>query len=179
MLSPIITSHSITGAQRTVTIDLLREVYLVPRVEPADISFLIAHADSPWAESYKNAPRETISAVSGALRDLMMATRQIDPAEIDVSKLEAGSRLYHHVEALLDLWMAMGDAIPLDLQVMRHVICSDGLDALEVLPIINLSEAQFSTQAETELRATLIYCAHVLAAECDRLEYLICEEDQF
>lgn len=24
-----------------------------------------------------------------------------------------------------------------------------------------------------------IYCAHVLAAECDRLEYLICEEDQF
>ena len=24
-----------------------------------------------------------------------------------------------------------------------------------------------------------IYCAHVLAAESDRLEYLICEEDQF
>ena len=156
MLNSIVTSHPVTGAQRTVTTGLLREVYMVPRVEPADISFLISSADSPWAESYKNAPRETISAVSGALRDLMMATRQIDPAEIDVSKLESDSRLYHHVEALLDLWMAMGDGIPLDLQMMRHVICSDGLESLEVLPIIDTSNLQFCTQAETELRAALI-----------------------
>ena len=156
MLRPVITSHPITGAQRSVTTDLLREVYLVPRVEPADISFLIASADSPWAESYKNAPRETSSAVSGALRDLMLATRQIAPTEIDISKLDPNSRLHHHVQALLNIWMTMGEAIPPDLQVMRHVLNSDGSDALEELPIVDRSNLRFSTQAETELRATLI-----------------------
>lgn len=169
MLDPIITSHPVTGAQRRVSTDLLREVYLAPDIPPADISPLIAKTDSPWSESYKNAPRETLSAVSGALRNLMLATHQIDPAEIDISKLELGSRLRHHVEALLGLWVAMGDAIPLDLQVMRHVIRSNGSDALEALPIIDTSELRFSTQAETEFRAALIRHHGMADADAQRL----------
>ena len=156
MFDPIYTSHPVTGAQRIVTMDLLREVYLVPYESPTDIGSLIADAESPWAESYKNAPRETVSAVSGSLRDLMLATRQIAPTEIDISKLDPASRLYHHVESLLDLWMTMGDAIPLDLQVMRYVIRSDGSEALEALPVIDTSELRFSTQADKELRTALI-----------------------
>jgi len=169
MLNPIVTSHPITGAQRTVTTGLLLEVYLVPRVEPADISPLISETDSPWSESYKNAPRETVSAVSGSLRDLMLATRQIEPAEIDISKLDPASRLYHHVEALLGLWRAMGDALPLDLQVMRHVISSDRSVILEALPIIDSFGLQFSTKAETELRATLIRHHGMADADAQRL----------
>ncbi len=168
-LDPIITSHPVTGAQRFVTMDLLREIYLVPNVSPADANSLISNPDSPWAESYRNAPRETISAVSSALRDLMLATRKLDPTEIDVSKLAVGSRLHRHVEALLDLWLAMEDAIPLDLQVMRHVICSDGSDALEALPIIDSSKSQFSTKAETELCATLVRHHGVADADAQRL----------
>jgi hypothetical protein len=156
MLNPIVTSHPVTGAHRLVTTDLLREVYLVPNVPAADIGSLIAQVDSPWAESYKSAPRETISAVSGALRDLMLATHRIDPTEIDTSKLGPGTRLHRHVDALLNLWRAMGDALPLDLQVMRHVIGSGGTDTLEELPIIDTGNLGFDSRAEKELHATLI-----------------------
>jgi PD-(D/E)XK nuclease superfamily protein len=156
VLDPIITSHPLTGAQRRVSIDLLREVYLVPDIPAADIGLLVSDERNPWSESYTNAPRETLSAVSGALRSLMVATRRIDPSEIDISKLDPGSRLFHHVEALLRVWVAMGDAIPRDLQVIRHVICSDGSDALEPLPIIDTSEGQFSSRADTELLAALV-----------------------
>ena len=156
MLNPIITSHPITGAQRPVTADLLREVYLVPHVAPADISSLIASADSPWAESYNNAPRETVSAVSSSLRSLMLATCNFNPEEIDISKLDPCSRLYNHVQALQKLWVTMGDAIPAELQVMRYVINSNGSDTLEELPIVDTSDQRFSPQAEKELRAALI-----------------------
>ena len=166
---PIITSNPVTGAQRLVTTDLLQEIYLVPKILPADVSLLISDPDSPWTESYKNAPRETISVVSSGLRDLILATRKLDPTEVDVSKLKIGSRLHHHVDALLNLWLAMGDAIPLDLQIMRHVICSDGSDVLEALPIIASSKTQFSTQAETELCAALIRHHGVADADAQRL----------
>jgi hypothetical protein len=168
MLDPIVSSHSETGAQRLLTGDLLRECYLIPIVQPVDLGVLISEPDSPWAESYKNAPRETVSAVTGALRNLMLATRQIQPTEIDISKLDADSRLHHHVEALLDLWVTMGDALPLDIQVMRHVIRSDGSDALEALPIVNIPKSLFSSQAETELRAALVRHHGMVDADAQR-----------
>ncbi len=139
-----------------MTIDLLQEAYLVPVVPPADIAPLLQALAGPWTESYENASRETISVVSAGLRELMLATSWIDPAEIDPSRLEPGSRLQRHVIALLDLWQALDDALPVDLQVMRHVIRSDGADTLERLPIIDTGKAKFASRAEVELRAALV-----------------------
>lgn len=156
LLSPIFTSHPLTGAERPVTIDLLRETYLVPIVEPADIGNLITHLSSPWSESFVNAPRETTAAVSDALSNLIRATRRVDPSEIDTSKIEPGTRLRIHVEALLQLWQAIGDALPINLQVMRHVIRSDGLDVLENLPIVNTYLPKSSIALENELYKALV-----------------------
>ena len=156
LLSPIFTSHPLTGAERPVTIDLLRETYLVPIVEPADISNLITHLNSPWSESFANAPRETTAAVSDALSNLIRATHRVDPSEIDISKIEPGTRLRIHVEALLQLWQAIGDALPINLQVMRHVIRSDGLDVLENLPIVNTYLPKSSIALENELYKALV-----------------------
>ncbi len=151
--------------------DILHEVYLAPNVPPADIGFLIAAGDSPWAEIYKNAPHETVSAVSSALHNVMLATRQFDPAEIDIFKLDPDSRFHSHVEALLDIWRTMGNALPLDLQVMRHVIYSDGYDSLKVLPIIDTLELRFVSRAKTELRTALVRYHRV--AEADALRVYI------
>lgn len=100
MIDSIVTSHPITAAQRSVTTNLLRETYLVPRSEQADIAALIAEMDAPWVESFVNAPHETVGAVSAGLRQLMLATRRIDPDEIDVAKLEPGTRLNQLAKAV-------------------------------------------------------------------------------
>lgn len=136
--------------------ELLQEAYLVPVLPPADVALLMKALAGPWTESYENAPRETVTSVSSALRELMLATRRIDPAEIDLFGLEAGSRLQRHVKALLELWRAMEGALPVDLQVLRHVIRSDGADVLEPLPIVDTGEAKFASRAEAELRAALV-----------------------
>ncbi len=156
MFDPIITSHPVTGAQRRVTTELLGETYLVARHAPADLAALMADQDAPWAESLANAPRETVDAVGAGLRDLMLATGRLDPDEVDPSRLPAGSRLRQHVQALLALWRRMGDGLPRDLQVMRHVLHSDGSDAIEQLPIVETGDAVFASRAEAELRAVLL-----------------------
>ena len=156
VLNPLFTSHPITGAQRRITLDILRETYLVPRTPPADIAALIAGADSPWRGSFENAPLETVSAVSASLHHLMFATRRLEPSEVDLRKFARGSRLQSHVDALLQLWLAVGDGLPADLQVIRHVIHSDGSDALEALPIIEIKPTDFSTTLDYELYSVLV-----------------------
>ena len=156
LLSPLLTSYPLTGAQRLVTLDLLREIYLIPIISPADISALIAAGDSPWRGSYENARQETTAAVLSALRELMLATRRLDPSEVKLENIVYDSRLYLHMKALLQLWAEIGDALPPDLQVMRHVIHSDGNDVLEALPIIEMHPTNFSTTLDRELYTALV-----------------------
>ncbi|MBS8225748.1 hypothetical protein DYI42_05805 [Vannielia litorea] len=145
-----------TGALRPVVSDLLREAYLVPVVPPADLAAILSETPGPWTESFETAPRETVAAVSKALRDLMLATPRIETEDVDISGLEPHSRLYRHVEALLGVWRKMGMALPEEIQVMRHVIGSDGRDVLEALPIVDTGEDKFAPRATTELRAALL-----------------------
>lgn len=155
-LDPIVTSHPLTGAERNVTPDLLREVYLVPLRAESDPSELLADSRAPWAESHAIAPRETAQSVMAGLRALILATPRMERGEVDLSALPEGTRLHRHCQALMALWEGLGDGLPADLQVMRHVIAADGAVALEPLPLIDTGAPRFAARAEESLRAALL-----------------------
>ena len=113
-LEPTLTTHPLTAAQRVVTSELLREVYLAPRSAPLALYDHLSGRQAPWSESFAVAPSETASAVEGALRSLVMATRRLEPEEVDLSKLDRDSRLFRHMDALLNLWRDLDGALPDD-----------------------------------------------------------------
>lgn len=153
---PILSAHPLTGAERVVTPGLLREIYLAPRAVPYSLAEHLDDPDAPWAASLALAPAETATAVEAALVALMRATRRLDPGEIDASRLAPGSRLRRHVEALAALWRRLGDAIPPDLQAVRHALASGAGDALEPLPIVEFGERRFWNTLDEALRETLL-----------------------
>ncbi|WP_216654773.1 hypothetical protein [Pseudogemmobacter hezensis] len=70
----------------------------------------IAEAPDPvWAESLANAPVETISAVTMALMDLILATPDLKVPSVDHLP---ESRVRRHFLALVGLWQRPGDALP-------------------------------------------------------------------
>lgn len=155
-LDPIVTVHPLTGAQRQVTPDLLREAYLVPTCPETDPAEHLARADAPWAASHEVAPLETRRSVMAGLRALILATARLEPGEVALSRLPEETRLGRHVRALVELWEALADGLPEDLQVMRHVIASKGADVLEPLPIVDTGPTRFATKAEASLRDALL-----------------------
>ena len=90
------------------------------------------------------------------LRALILATARLDPGEVALARLPEGTRLGTHARALVKLWEALGDGLPEDLQVMRHVIAAQGADVLEPLPIVDTGPPRFATQAEARLRDALL-----------------------
>lgn len=165
MISGISYAHPVSGAIRPLTAELLRAVYLVPRPSaPFDLrDALAADGTAPWSASLAVAPGETTAAVERALRELMLATRTLEPAEVDPSRLEAGSRARRHLEALLALWRSIGEALPDDLHAMRHVLRASAADALEPLPVL-LAEGATLRPAERALVEHLI-ASHGAAPE--------------
>lgn len=155
-IEPLMTAHPLTGALRPITVDLLRETYLIPVQTPGDISQILSDGQGPWSASYDTAPGPTLHAVSTALRTLMMATRRLDPSEVDPSRLAPGSRVRLHAEGLLDLWMMLGDGLPEDLQIIKGVLGASSKDALEPLPILDTGPARFASLLDQSLRQTLI-----------------------
>lgn len=90
-----------------VTTDLLAETYLAPHFADWDISAGLADPSAPWAESLRIAPPETQQAVERALRGVMEASPDLDPAEWTPDRLPP-SRAKRHLAALRDLWVASG-----------------------------------------------------------------------
>lgn len=129
--------HPVSGAVRPVTTELLRAVYLVPRqLAPFDLASTAAQAHYPWYESLSAAPGETCAVLERGLRELMLATATLRPEEIDSSMLAGDARSRAHLDALVSLWRSLGEALPDDLWVMRHVLEAQAGDAIDSLPVI-------------------------------------------
>src|SRR6056297_4025769 len=86
-LDPLVTVHAGMGAFRSVTPDLLAEVYLAPRPQSAELQSLLVDRVFPWSASMGVAAPETASAITSALRSVAMATEHLNPDEIDLSGL--------------------------------------------------------------------------------------------
>ncbi|WP_406872618.1 PD-(D/E)XK nuclease family protein [Aminobacter sp. P9b] len=149
--------HPVSGAVRPVTIELLRATYLVPRQQRHfDIKYALAGVvDTPWRNSFEVAPAETAAAVDRALRELMLATSTLRMPQMDLAVLPAGSRAKRHLVSLMALWEVIGDELPDDLWVMRHVLEASANDAIESLPLLSSDFGTFRV-AERALLVRLL-----------------------
>ncbi|HET9646302.1 MAG TPA: UvrD-helicase domain-containing protein [Novosphingobium sp.] len=83
--------------------------------------------DKPWSASLLVAPEPTTAAVRPILRSAMLATRRLDPAELNLGALPGTSRARRHLAALRELWLAHPEVVPADLQNLRDFLgCEAG-----------------------------------------------------
>lgn len=92
--------------------------------------------DSPWTKSFTIAPEQTTVAVATMLRQVMMATSDLDPASINTDALPAGSRACLHIDALRTLWSSSENLLPPDLATLKAFLCQASCDALQPLKVI-------------------------------------------
>ncbi len=150
-IDPLLTRSPVTGAVRHVTDDLLAEVYLTPRAPDRAFADHLGPG-APWSDSFVAAPEETAQAVEAGLLSLVHATPNLDPSDIDPSRLSDG-RARAHLTALRDLWRELG-TLPAPFHVWRHVLDSESASALEPLPLFGPLCA-FASVAEAALAAKL------------------------
>ena len=117
---------------------LLASLYALP--ERADVPLrpiLEAMGDGqPWSESFAVAPDQTTVAVAGMLRQVMMATIDLDPALIDTSMLPDGSRAKTHLEALIALWRSHSEVTPSEIRKLGDLLAYGAGDALQQTGVI-------------------------------------------
>lgn len=166
-LEPIVTAHPLTGAFRPVTPTLLAETYLAPRAHGYDIDAALAGPGHLWSESLAVAPHDTAAVVVEGLRSLALATPTLSPDDVDLSRLDPGTRVARHAAALLALWRDHPALLPEDLAVMAHVIACGPEDALEPLPLVEGAPCAFAAPAEAQLHAALL-AHHGLASDVQR-----------
>ncbi|WP_199257817.1 PD-(D/E)XK nuclease family protein [Paracoccus binzhouensis] len=123
-----------SGLQYRLTDTGLAELSLAPISAEWAPGRAIAEAPDPvWAESLANAPVETISAVTAALTDLVLATPDLKVPNVDHLP---DSRAKRHLLALVALWQRLGDALPEGLAPISHVLALPHGSFLGSLPVV-------------------------------------------
>ncbi len=103
---PFLVTDPRSGLQYRLTDTGLAELSLAPISAECAPGRAIAEAPDPvWAESLANAPVETISAVTAALTDLVLATPDLKVPNVDHLP---DSRAKRHLLALVALWQRLG-----------------------------------------------------------------------
>ncbi len=150
---PFLVADPFSGLQYRLTDARLVELSLAPLASEWWPGRAIAEgAEAVWAESFANAPSETISAVSAALEDLVLAT-----PDLRVPKADAlpDSRAKRHLGALIGLWARMGEALPPGLAPARHVLDLPRGCFLDPLPVVEVSLDPLAPAAMQALFARL------------------------
>lgn len=121
-----------------LTVSLLSSLYALPACDESHLRVGVetSGTDQPWSNSLTVAPEQTIAAISAMLRQVMLATRGLDPAQIDTNGLPAGSRARVHLEALRELWTTHPAIVPADLQSLAHFLACEPGDALQPVAVI-------------------------------------------
>lgn len=142
-----------SGLQYRLTDTGLAELSLAPiSAEWAPGRAIVEAPDPVWAESLANAPVETISAVTAALTDLVLATPDLKVPNVDHLP---DSRAKRHLLALVALWQRLGDALPEGLAPIRHVLTLPQGRFLGVLPVVEGSLDPLAPAALQRLFARL------------------------
>ena len=131
---PFLVADHFSGLHYRLTDTRLAELSLAPKATEWWPGRAIAEGvEAVWAESFANAPIETISAVSAALEDLVLATPDLRVPKSD--SLPDG-RAKRHLSALIGLWGRMGEALPQGLVPVRHVLDLPSGRFLDPLPVV-------------------------------------------
>ena len=117
---------------------LLGNLYALPQSAEKPLREALAPLGDnvPWAESFAVAPEQTTCAVGAMLRNMMMATRDLDPASIEIDALPGEGRARRHLEALRNLWISSYALVPSDLATLKAFLASDADDALQPLQVV-------------------------------------------
>ena len=134
MFYPFLVADPRSGLQYRLTDTSLAELSLAPIAsEWSPGRAIIDNPDPVWKDSLANAPVETISAVSAALEDLVLAT---DNLRVPVVGSLQDGRARRHLDALIGLWRRLGDALPEGLAPVRHVLELPQGKFLDSLPVV-------------------------------------------
>ncbi|MEP2150578.1 MAG: PD-(D/E)XK nuclease family protein [Roseobacter sp.] len=134
--------------QYRLTDTRLAELSLAPRPDVMAIGKTIAAYKEPvWAESFVNAPAETIAAISSALHDLIVATTDLCPPNV-ADLPDCRPKL--HLSALIRLWDRQNGALPDGLATTRHVLELPHGEFLTALPVV---EGSLDSNAPAAMRA--------------------------
>jgi len=134
MFYPFSVADPRSGLHYRLTDTGLAELSLAPQApEWAPRRVIVEDPNPVWRDSMANAPTETISAISTALEDLVQATSDLRvPPEITLQD----GRARRHLDALIDLWCRLGDALPDGLAPVRHVLELPHGRFLDPLPVV-------------------------------------------
>ncbi|CAN7680751.1 PD-(D/E)XK nuclease family protein [Neorhizobium tomejilense] len=164
---PFLVADPRSGLQYRLTDTGLAELSVAPKAPDWVPGRVIANTSDPvWADSLANAPIETISSVTAALEDLVLATPDLRVPEVD--RLPE-SRAKRHLLALVCLWRALGDALPEGLAPVHHVINLPHGCFLTPTPVVEGSLDPLAPAAMAALYARLKNeFGSVPTAPCDR-----------
>lgn len=151
-----------------LTASLLGSLYALPRAEEADILTILRSLPGawPWSASLAVAPEQTARAIGAMMRQVMLATARLDPAEICVETLPRGSRAQQHLAALRDLWVARPEVVPTDIATLGAFLGVDPRDAAQSFTLIGDRHAPDLSALERTVLAALV-AHHPSAAEDD------------
>lgn len=148
MFYPFLVADPRSGLHYRPNDTSLADVSLAPRSAAWQLGREVVGSPDPvWAESAANASVETISAVTRALEDLVLATPDLRVPR-DASLPD--SRARRHFEALVGLWQRMGDALPEGLAPVRHILELPQGRFLTPMPVV---EGSLDPLAPASMRA--------------------------
>lgn len=134
MFYPFDVADPSSGLHYRLSDTRLAELSLAPIPEDFLVGKAIAASpDLVWSDSFENAPVETIAAVSAALHDVMLGSKNLRPPIIDAS---LHGRPKRHLSALANLWFKIDDAMPEGLGTTRHVLDLPHGEFLTALPVV-------------------------------------------
>ena len=134
MFFPFLVADPRSGLHYRPTDVHLSEISLAPKpLAWAPGPAISRNPDPVWRESLANARNETISGVTFALEDLVLATPNL---RAPIACKGMGNRAGRHLDALISLWEKLGDALPEGLSAVRHVLELPHGHFLDPLPVV-------------------------------------------
>lgn len=134
MFYPFLVADPRSGLQYCLSHSALAELSLAPMPSEWTPGRAIAEMRDPvWRDSLANAPVETMSAVTAALEGLVLATPDL---RVPVAGRVPESRARRHLDALINLWGYLGDALPDGLAPVRHVLELPHGQFLDPVPVV-------------------------------------------
>lgn len=140
-----------------LTAPLLGSLYALPQVEEADTLAILQSlsGDWPWSASLAVAPEQTAKEIGTMMRQVMLATARLDPAEIGAETLPQGSRARLHLAALHDLWAARPEVVPADIATLGAFLATDTRDAVQPFTLVGNRHAPQLSALERTVLAVL------------------------
>lgn len=153
MFYPFLVADPRSGLQYRLTDTALAELSLAPKApEWVPGRTIVEAPDAVWCDSLANAPVETISAVSTALEGLVLATGDL---RVPAAGAMGDSRATRHLDALINLWRKLGNALPEGLAPVRHVLELSHGRFLDPVPVVEGSLDPHAPAAMKALYARL------------------------